>query len=408
MEQIVLSGNSPGELWGWIRPLIFKFREKKPDISISLFLFPCPYATGKEVEVAQSRLGVDTVFSSRESIRTILFGQKSRFGSSERPVLIHLGGDLMYAALLGKRLKAKTYSYQWGTRMWDRWFAGYFVAHAQQRDLLISRGIPAGKIEVVGDLVADAIELDHSQLPSHPLSEKGEYLVTFFPGSRKVEITHMLPHFLKVAEKVKRALPVVKFALALSPFVDDADISEAISPKSHVLESSHGVLVSRDREKFIQTEQGALVRVSRGNQIALMQQSDCIVTIPGTKSGEAGMLGTPMLVVFPTNKLELIPYPGLLDFIGKIPVAGNRLKRFFAKKVLARYKFLAQPNILSGEKIVPEIVGELTAARVADALIQLLLDKPEREKISGKLRRLYEGCMPGAEKLVTAVLGGGG
>lgn len=401
---IALSGNSPGELWGWIRPLVFKLQKRLPNVPVNLYLFPCPYASGRETEVARMNFGIQRVFSPNDSIKVLAFGNGKHDARDGKRILIYLGGDLMYAALLGRRLRARTYAYQWGNRFWDRLFSGYFVSHERQRALLAKRGIPPQKIKVVGDLVVDAIHLESSQSTVLPGTLNGELLVTFFPGSRPVEITHMLPHFLRVAEIAKERMPKVQFAVALSPFATSEQISIALREKNLILESSFGTLEEERDQKTIRTFAGLRVPIEQGNQYSLMQQSDCIVTIPGTKSGEAGLLGRPMLVVLPTNSLDVIPYPGLLDFIGKIPLAGSALKRALGKKVLSTYKYLAQPNILSGESIVPELVENLTAARVAEAILDLLRNKERRDNMTARLRNLYRDCLPGADSLIDQIL----
>lgn len=310
----------------------------------------------------------------------------------------------MYASLLARRLKARAYAYQWGQKLWDGPLAGYFVSDVKQKEILIRRGIAPGKIKVVGDLVLDGIQLDALEPQRVKSPSRTEFLVTFFPGSRKVEMTHMLPFYLRVAELTQERIPNARFALALSPFVSLKELAWVLEPKKLVLESSFGHLLQTQDEATIQTNRGALLSVKQGSQYQLMKQSDCIVTIPGTKSGEAGILEKPMIVVLPTNKLDVIPYPGIFDLFGKIPVAGPALKRALGKRILSRLGFLAQPNILAGEEIVPEVVARLTPEGIRDSLVDLLLDEPRRAAISRKLRELYRGREPGAENIIHALL----
>lgn len=401
---IVLSGNSPGELWGWIRPLTAMIRERIPDASISLFLFPCQYATGKEAEVARERLGISTVVSPKESMRYLFLGESRERFSFHDPVLIHLGGDLMFASLLGKKLKARTYAYQWGERRWDRGIRGYFVSHERQKETLIKRKIPESKIRVTGDLVMDGINLE-LDAPGNGAAKGRGLSVGLLPGSRAVELLHMLPHYLRIAEVVKEKLPEAEFHLVLSPFVEDAEVADVIdSGRPRELESSSGVLVENGSEKFIETERGLRVAVSAGDQYRVMKESDCILTIPGTKCGEAGLLGTPMIVTLPTNRLEVIPYPGVPNILEKIPLAGRYLKRWLLAALLPRFGFVSQPNILAKEEIVPEIVANLTAELVADQLVALLRDDARRERMSAALTSLYRSLQPGAGRMISAIL----
>lgn len=397
--QIVLSANSPGEIWGWVRPLVFAVRKRLPHCPLTLFLFPCAYATGKEVQVAKTLLGFSRVYSPSESLRYIVFGKNPPFTDRERPVLVHCGGDLMYASFLARRLRARAFAYQWGEKLWDRPISAYLVSHEMQKEILARRGISEDKIRVVGDLVVDAVRLE----TGNGVVEAGarKLQVAILPGSRPVEIFHMLPFFLRVAERVAEQLPEVRFVLPLSPFVEESEVAEAIDSRHpRVLESSPGLLVENERGKFIRTSRGLDIAISHGNQVAWMRESDCVLTIPGTKSGEAGLLGVPMIVVLPTNRLEVIPYPGIPYLLERIPLVGRRLKRMALSFGLKRLRHVAQPNLLAGRTVVPEIVGNLTPSRVAGELVSLLSDAGRREAIRLELQEIYRGKQGGAHAIV--------
>lgn len=401
--EIVLTGNSPGELWGWISPLVQTIRKQKPETIFSLFLLPCAYATGKEEKIAREQIGIQFVYSPKTSLQYLFLGRKPENFSPKKPIVIHLGGDLFYAFLLAKRLKTKNYAYQWGEKRWDSAFQEYFVPHEKQKQLLISRKIPEKKIHITGDLVLDAVQLELSGTENLSLEKKG-YLVSLFPGSRMAELKHILPFYLKVAEITKQNLPDTTFYLSLSPFIEDEEICFVIDKdRKHILESSSGILVENGKQKFILTARGAEILIEQGHSYSLMKQSDCILTIPGTKCAEAGFLGTPMLVTLPTNRLEEIPYPGIPYLIEKIPLVGKMLKRFILLSYLPELKFTAQPNLWAKEQIVPELVERLTPEKTAAALIDLLQNQKKREWIREKLKVLYQDFKPGAAEILARI-----
>lgn len=403
--RIFISGNSPGELWGWIRPFVKSLRHRIPEARLTLFLLPCPYATGKEAEMARRFLDLDAVYSPKESLRTIFLGNRSLRLNREKAVLVHLGGDLMYASFLSWRLHVPAYAYQWGNTLWDKSIRRYFVSHESQKTLLGRRKISLNKIQVVGNLMKDAIEQEFSSSHSEDFVKSKKYGVAFFPGSRPVEIKHMLPFYLRVAEIASSRLPEVEFALSRSPFISEQELAEAMRPQENrLLESSSGNLLEKHGEKWIATQGGAEIRVSQSNPYQLMKNSDCLVTIPGTKCGEAGILGCPMLVVVPLNRLEEIPYPGIPGLLEKVPCVGKKLKGLVMKIMLPRLGFVAQPNLLAGREVVPEIVGQLTPGIVAEQLCNLLKDEKKRQAIRQDLLQLYQTVEPAADKIITALL----
>jgi len=394
--QIILSGNSPGELWGWVRPVASRLQGQ----DVSLFLFPCPYATGREKEVAKS-FGISKIYTPKESLNFIFRGKKSQSMAFQNPIILHLGGDVMYAALLARRLRAKAYAYQWANKIWDRWMTGYFVSDEKQKELLIRRGIHRGKISVVGNLLLDGVMGDP------PLTSVSSFFkVTFLPGSREAEVYHMLPFYLRIAELIEQKLPGTQFRLPISPFMTELQISKILQKRTrYYLDSSSGYLEKSGDKVNVRTENGTLIEVGFGNQYTLMKGADCIVTVPGTKCGEAGLMGVPMLVLLPTNRLDQIPYPGIADLVAKIPFLGPWLKRVLGARILPKIGFLAQPNILAGKAIVPEFVAKLDAESMAEAVVSLLRNPERRREMSNELRFIYSKVKPGTERLVNELLG---
>ncbi len=65
ISDILILSNGPGELATWVRPVVKALREQLGDdrsaVRISVVLSPCPNASGKEAEIAQSYPEVDRV-----------------------------------------------------------------------------------------------------------------------------------------------------------------------------------------------------------------------------------------------------------------------------------------------------------------------------------------------------------
>ena len=51
--RIALTTNGPGEVAGWLRPLLRSLYRREPKLSVLVFLVPDDYATGFEAKMVQ-------------------------------------------------------------------------------------------------------------------------------------------------------------------------------------------------------------------------------------------------------------------------------------------------------------------------------------------------------------------
>ena len=411
---IILTANSPGELLGWVTPIVHALRNKRENLRIFLFLLPCPYATGKEYQIASSLKGIDFVFKPYEYILFMFLGvrpQGIRF--SKHGAILHLGGDVLHSAMLSRRLGYPAFAYVWGNKKWDKEFQEYFVPHEQQKNILINRGIPASKIIITGNLLADTIALmenDEEDISNlfqwkNSSDNKTSLRVCFLPGSRQQEIHFIVPFFLAVAELLNEQNKNIEFIMPLSPFVDIEQLRKAIKRKPwRNFDGSPGIIERRGSGWVMKNNQGAAILVINGHQYQAMKHSDLVVTIPGTKCGEAGYLCRPMVVILPFNKPEELPSVGVIGWLRWLPVLGQMLKRFIISIRLRNWNaYVAQPNIIAGEEIVPEIKGVITASQVANSILDLLNNPDRLSLIQKKLFSVYHSndCQnEGASELI--------
>lgn len=403
---IIITANSPGELIGWVAPIVHVLKNKRDNLRIFLFLLPCTYATGKEYKIASSLKEVDRVFKPHEYILFMLLGINPKgVKFSKRGAILHLGGDVLHSAMLSKRLNLPAFAYAWGNKKWDKEFKEYFVPHEQQKNILINRGIAVSKITVTGNLLADTIAFVESDEknsgnnifpPIKPGNEKTMLRICFLPGSRQREVHFIVPFFLAVAELLNEQNKNIEFVMPLSPFVDIEQLKTAIKRKPwRNFDGSSGVIEKNDSGWTIKTNQGVKISVIDGHQYEAMKHSNLVVSIPGTKCGEAGYLCRPMLVILPLNKPEELPSVGIIGWLRWLPILGPVLKRFIVSMRLRNWNaYVAQPNIIAGEEIVPEVKGVITASQVANE-IMALLNNPERlSLIQEKLFSIYHnnGC----------------
>jgi len=135
-----------------------------------------------------------------------------------------------------------------------------------------------------------------------------------------------------------------------------------------------------------------------------MASCDLVVTIPGTKTGEAASLAKPMLVIVPYNRPEEVPYIFLLDAIGWIPLVGKWIKRTILMQFIRkRLGWVAQPNILAGFEVVPELKGILSPQMVAERVICMLEVADQRSRMCASLKKLYQPFAGASTRLVSTL-----
>lgn len=391
-QTLLFTANSPGEIAGWLRPLVVQARKRWPGTRIVVVLLPCTFASGGESRVAVDLVGVDEVIPASQFTR-LLLRDGARFG---RSVLFHLGGDLMYAAALVWRWGFTAWAYLWGRWWWDRFFRGYFVKDERGIAWLRKRKVPLSKVHVVGDLVADAVE---AALEGHPRRE-GRWL-SFLPGSRDHEVAGLTPLFLEIAERLSVDRPDLRFQILVSPFLEPARAEEALqSPPLPRVGGVQGRLL----DGGLVTPRGVRVEVVRQGNLAALAGSQLALTIPGTKTAEAGVLGVPHLMFLPLNMPEKLPFIGLLGLLDWVP-GGARLKGRLLLRMKETVGLLAQPNLLAGEAVVPEVVDVVTAGDLAARAGRLLDDPEGLRRTSARLEQLYRSSRGAAGRIFDGMEG---
>ena len=68
MRKLTLLTNGPGELWGWVRPLLRELGKR--GISATIALLPCQFACGEEERIAEA-LGARRVLPPPSSLRDL-------------------------------------------------------------------------------------------------------------------------------------------------------------------------------------------------------------------------------------------------------------------------------------------------------------------------------------------------
>lgn len=357
---VVLVTNSPGELSALVKPVAETLHAHLKQARVILALTPCQYTSGKEIEYTRTIRGISATISADEYKRWVLRNQKPKLHFQEKGVVLYLGGDLAHAMLIARKLKYPAVAYVQEHLGWAGFYQKFFVPDNKAQLKLARNSYLKKKIKVVGNLMVDSV----AGLPKWAPRKN---VITFMPGSRAWQINHTTPIYEKIIAGIRAEMPDIKIQLVSSPFIK----AKAIK----------GV-------KTIPFEE--------------VQNSELVITIPGTNTARLAARGMPMIVIFPLDDPGVIPLEGIPHYIGKIPVIGIKFKQLLVETLNRKIKFFALPNIKAGKEIVPEIRGTIDPSAIAMKAIGLLKAVEQRNKMSKALIKAM-GKTGAARKIVEEI-----
>jgi len=187
--------------------------------------------------------------------------------------------------------------------------------------------------------------------------EPDDRVVGLFPGSRKQEIRRHLPILLQTVKYLRRFQPELKFIVAEAPGVP-------ITLYDRLMKDSVGI-----------------VRAF-GVSHAILAHANASLVKSGSTTVEAVYFGNPFVVFYRTSWLSYL--------IGKR---------------LVKVPFIAMPNLLAGEKVVPELIqDEASPDGLVGAIVPLLNLPAEVEACRARLRKVREQFgQPGAAVRVAEI-----
>ena len=406
--RIAITSNGPGEFSGWVRPLVAALLRLAPATDVTLFFVPDDYATGREPDAARALFPRAGIVTPRDYVRFALGGEVDGAPDAVDAVQ-YLGGDLMHAARVHGRLGGTANTYKFSRTRYRELFAKAFAVDEANASQLEHWGSPAERVQVVGNLAVDGALGEMAGLFRKAGESDDPRVfpdgVIFMPGTRRHEVAQMFPFFLAVAKRLRRLAPDLPIAFAASPFTADDEIAEALAEGG--LERFWGVrggVVEREGGPALQAagsdEAFPLVREA----MRYAPRAKLVVTLPGTKCIELAALGTPAIVCTPTNAPERVVINGPLQYIDRIPVFGDLVKRALVMALDARFPYAAQPNIDAGEELMPELRGTLMPGHVAKQIARYAADDAARAAAATRLRALYASHAGAAERMARALI----
>jgi hypothetical protein len=392
--EAVLVTNGPGELYTWTQPVLRALREADKTIKITISLVPDQFTSGNEAAIAQS-FDADAVTTPKEFLTYMATGRKPDALGGDKGVLIGLGGSATMALQLGNRLNYPTYRYSFNPN-WNRGLQKLFVHDERTFRNARLLGAPKEKLELVGNLVADAVQ------QSTPLENPGEPHILLLAGTRDAFSVVLIPFIIALADRLGQELPNARFVWPVVRLLKSETIETGIAGlEKDVL----GGMAGRREGNKIFTPSGSVIEmITEAQRHAHMRSANLAVTIPGTNTLELGIAGVPSVVMLPLNKPEVIPLEGVGQWLGLIPGVGTFIKRRAVKLFVEGLKLpVSLPNRFSGEDLMLEVKGKISVEQIADVMLSLLGNPND---LSWRRERLLVTMpQPGAaRKLVHSVL----
>lgn len=348
-------------------------------------------AAGVEIVVDQRELAVGGIVELIPELRRIVgaWRRLSRALAESRPelvVLVDSGGfNLPFARRVRRRSRARIL-YFIAPQVWA-WRPGRIrrlaavadrivVCLPFERDYYAARGVA---VEAPGHPLVDAFAEARAAEPAGETAQARRArvrralgipqdlpVVGLFPGSRRSELARHLPLQLAAVERLRArepALAGVRAIVGLAAGFDEADARRAA------------------RGAFSAVGEGAVHCLPTGDG-ALLDALDVALAKPGTITLEAALRGCPMVVM------------------GRV----HPLTAFIARRSV-QVGFVALPNLLVEEEIVPELLqADAMPDRIAERLAPLFAGPARARQLEGLARAVARLGPPGAIERTAATV----
>ena len=380
---VVIVSNGPGELSTWVRPVVNALNKmykngiwkEKFDLSTRLILVPCPNANGKEYKVAKSWKTFDLVTKSKSFWKLLI--KPSLYAKwPKKGIVIFLGGDQFWSVLLAKRLGYLNITYAEWIARWPMWNNIIAAMNSEVKEKLPKKF--QKKCEIIGDLMAD---IKNNDKIIFNLKEKN--WVALLPGSKKAKLSVGIPYFLEIADNIAKKNKHIKIMIPIAPTTSTSDYLFFQSYKNPIAKhySSKIKVIREIKHSYFDyiiktTKKTSIYLTSKHPCYEILKECDLAITTVGANTAELAALNVPMIVVLPTQHLDVMnAWDGLLGIVSKISWINKLLTLIIKKWYLKNKKFFAWPNIKARKLIVPERIGNISPIQIANEAIHLLNNK---------------------------------
>ena len=399
--RIAFTANGPGEVAGWLRPLLRSLYERAPDTDVYVFLVPDDYATGFEAQTVGTLFPQAHAFDPKTYLK-FAFGRGVEGAPGTVDVVQYFGGDLLHAARLHARLKGRATTYKFSRKGYRNLFDRAFAVDAKNVEQLERWGTPVERIERIGNLAIDGALLE-AQAPLEPGTPEDGILV--MPGSRAYEVENLIPFYFTALLYALRERPDLPVAFGISPFTPREQLRCAIErggdPRVY---ARRGRLIEEGDRTYLESLEGDVRVPVLFNALAAAARSRLVLTIPGTKTIELAVLGKPAITITPLNAPEIITINGPLTYLHRIPLVGVPLKRAVAVGVSKHFKYHTQPNMDAADMLVREVHSTVTPGRIARIALDSYDDAAWIAASGARLAALYRDHIGAADRMAESLL----
>lgn len=177
--------------------------------------------------------------------------------------------------------------------------------------------------------------------------------IAVLPGSRRRELDQLLGPFLGAAARLAQRPEAPELVIPVA--------AARLRPQVEQAVAEHGL--------------EARTRLIEGDTATALTASDVVLTASGTATLEAMLAKRPMVVAY-----RLSP------------------ATYWLVRRLIRVPWVSQPNLLAGERLVPELFqGAVNASELAEAVSAWLADPPARMALAQRFRALHADLARGAD-----------
>ncbi len=401
----MLVSNGPGELSTWVRPLAEQLhalqplrpRDPQAPCALDLVVVPCPNATGQEHRVARDwGLFARVLPASRFWWLLLRPGRHGPWPG--RGVVVFLGGDQFWTVLLSARLGYRHLTYAEWVARWPRWNDRIALMGSAAAGRLAPRW--RGRAAVVGDLMADLSAQARQAEPLPP----GDW-VALLPGSKRAKLLVGMPFLLETADRLAALRPACRFLLPVAPTTSVRELLAYAGPANPLLRGRDGGEPQRQEGELVTAAGTRILLLERHPAHGALSQCALALTTVGANTAELGALGVPMIVLVPTQHLEVMQaWDGWMGLLARLPLLRRLVGVALTAWRMRQRGFLAWPNISAGRAVVPERVGRIEPAEIAAEAADWL-DHPERLAAMADDLRSLRGA-PGAVAAVAEMVRG--
>lgn len=282
-------------------------------------------------------------------------------------LLIDYGGFNMALASVAKKKNIPVVYYicpkAW---VWGRWrakaIAGWVerVAAIFPFEAEIYRASGAA-VDFVGHPLIDIVRpsMDRDEAYRYFGADPERPLLLLLPGSRRQEVESLLELMLAAAAKVQAQIPDCQFFLPVAP------------------------TIPLERIESVVKAYGVPVTFTRNCTYNLMQIADCAIAASGTVTLEAALMELPSVIVYRV-----------------------KTSTYWLIRLVANVSHVGLPNIVTGRRILPELIqDEATADNLSRETLRLMTDPAARAQAQTDLKdvRVQLG-EPGAVQRVARIV----